>query len=128
MRRSSFTIAARADFDGGRSFESDTRLDVDCLPTATPSPTRTPSSPPPATPTQEPSTALACALILRRVPPAAISAALANPEAVFGWLQPANPGLPPGPSNPPRRWLSLRDIGKAFHPLFNPLIFKVGCP
>lgn len=124
----SFTIAARADFDGGRSFESDTRLDVDCLPTATPSPTRTPSSPPPATPTQEPSTALACALILRRVPPAAISAALANPEAVFGWLQPANPGLPPGPSNPPRRWLSLRDIGKAFHPLFNPLIFKVGCP
>lgn len=94
-----------------------------------PSPSTTPTSPPPspsATPT--PDAARACSVLLGRVPPAAVNDALVNPAAVYGWRQPANPGLPPGPTNPLRVWLSIRDAGKAFHPIFNPLIYKVGCP
>ncbi len=123
-----FDLRATASFDGDRAFEATSEIEIRCLPTATASPRPSVTATAPASPTPEPAAAEACDLILARVPPAAISAALANPQAVFGWMQPGNPGLPPGPNNPPRRWLSLRDIGKAYHPLFNPLIFKVGCP
>jgi len=130
-------VDATASFDGGRQFAADTRITVSCpvpppTPTATASPTPvtpspTPTAPPPtATPDRPP--ANACAYILRRVPPAAISAALANPEHVYGWMEPANPALPPGPNNPPKTRLSIRNLGVPYHPLSNPLVFKVGCP
>ena len=93
-------------------------------PTVTPRPTVTT----PASPTPDAPVARACDFILRRVPAAVISRALANPWDVFGWMQPANAGLPPGPGNPPRTRLSLRNLGTPYHPLYNPVVFKVGCP
>lgn len=69
-----------------------------------------------------------CPQILKKVPPAAISAALANPSSVSGYLRPLNPSRPEGPMNPLRTWLSVRTYAKPFHPLYNGLEFKVGCP
>ncbi len=87
---------------------------------AIPSPTAGPSPPP------EPAGSV-CPNLAARVPPAVIAAALASPGSVEGWLQPANPALPPGWNNPPRTWLALRDWSKPFGP-FNSVIWKVGCP
>jgi Tol biopolymer transport system component len=69
----------------------------------------------------------ACPQIIRYVPRAVIDAALANPSSVDGWMQPSNPALPPGFNNPPRIWLSLRDLGKPFGP-FNGVVWKPWCP
>ena len=70
-----------------------------------------------------------CPAVRALVPPVVIANALANPGAVFGWQQPLNPGLPPGPNNPLRTCLSLRNPSVTYyHPVFNPVIFQVGCP
>lgn len=129
------TVAVTARFDNQREFTATADIDVDCVPptsTPTPSPTATPSPPTPTptlpTPTSETPPAAACKFILSRVPPAAISAALADPQHVRGWQEPLNPGLPPGPNNPLRTRLSLQNIGVPYHPLHNPLVFKIGCP
>lgn len=137
-------IRAFAVFDGGRRFDSEADLSVSCaaptptptatqhqVPTATASPTPTRTARPTATATPfgtPPSHANVCPFILGRVPLVAIDAALANPERVRGWLEPLNPGLPIGPTNPVRTWLSIQNIAAPYHPLFNALVFKVGCP
>lgn len=126
-----YSLQAVANFSGGRSFNANSDVEIDCLPSPTPpaSPTPLPASPTrPPSPTPADDEAFVCNPIIGRVPPAAISAALANPSAVYGWLDPANPALPPGPNNPLKRWLSLSNLNKAFHPIFNALVFKVGCP
>ncbi len=69
-----------------------------------------------------------CPQIVRRVPAAVISAALANPSAISGYNRPLIPSRPTGPMNPLRTWLSIRTYAKPFHPLYNGLEFKVGCP
>lgn len=69
-----------------------------------------------------------CQFVERRVPPVAISWSLANPERVSGWLKLTYPSLPPSPYNQPRTWLSLQSISTPYHPLFNSLVFKGGCP
>ena len=134
------TFAATTTFDGGRRFSDEHEVTVSCVaPTPTPSPqptatatarptrtatpTATPGPSPIATPISE-----ACTFILSRVPAAAINAALANPAAVRGWNQLGNPGLPRSPANPPRRRLSILNIASPYHPIFNPLVYKVGCP
>lgn len=131
------TVSVVARFENGREFTATADIDIDCAPptgTPTPSPTSTPvpatptSTAPPPTATRDAQPATACKFILSRVPPAAISAALADPHLVRGWREPLNPGLPPGPSNPLRTRLSLQNIGVPYHPLHNPLVFKVGCP
>jgi hypothetical protein len=33
-----------------------------------------------------------------------------------------------GPFNPLRTCLTLRNPGQPYHPLFNSLVFKAGCP
>lgn len=130
-------LAVKVTFPGRPELDAAATLRRSCAPTPTATATPTPraSSTPTAgraTASPSPSPAAefgrACAALLGKVPPAAVSDALANPAAVFGWRQPANPALPPGPNNPLRVWLSVRDLGKAYHPIFNPLIYKVGCP
>jgi hypothetical protein len=69
-----------------------------------------------------------CDAIANRVPAAAINAALSDPTRFGSYQQPANPGLPIGPFNPPRVYLSLRNAAVPYHPLFNPLVFKSSCP
>jgi hypothetical protein len=126
-----YSLQGVANFSGGRSFNASSDVEVECLPSPTPpaSPTPLPASPTrPPSPTPADDEAFVCNQIVRRVPPAAISAALANPAAVYGWMDPANPALPPGPNNPLKRWLSLSNLNKAYHPIFNALVFKVGCP
>lgn len=138
--RGMLKLKTTAAFDGNKVFVSESPLDVTCPftpPTATPAPP-TPTPRPTATRTPAPTATTGpipptpdgrvCRFIDGRVPPAAINAALANPGAVLGWGQPNNPGLPPGPFNPPRRWLSIVNISAPYHPQFNPLVFKSACP
>jgi hypothetical protein len=98
--------------------------------TATPSPTTEPTatatamSPPP-----EPTPAsCVCEFVGSRVPPAVINDAVANPHRYYGWQMRLDPGKPPGPSNPRRVCLSMLNPNTIFHPLWNPPIWRVGCP
>ncbi len=95
----------------------------------TPPPGVTPgaTSAPPAAPTLEPVIARACARIRGKVPPAVINEALANPFQIEGFAQRQFPSLPPGPQNPRRLSLTLRNPGLAWDALFNPVIFKASC-
>lgn len=93
-----------------------------CAGAATPTPSPVPSPLPTA-----PGGPRVCPQILGRVPPAVLADALAQPERVQGWGQPANPGRPPGPDNPPRSRLTLLDLGKPFGPA-NGLLWRAGCP
>ena len=87
------------------------------------------SDPPPPTATPDPGlSASVCRLILRKVPPAAIAAAMANPSTVPGWERPCRSNLPPGPWNGKARTLSLRRLSVQYHDLYNPLVFACGCP
>jgi hypothetical protein len=111
-------------------------------PTPTPSPTPTPTSPsptapptlsptpsgtPPTEPTPTPAICV-CSYVPNRVPPAVLSAALANPASIGGWQQPADLGKPVSPYNPPRTCLALVNPSLPYHPLYNGLVFKAGCP
>jgi hypothetical protein len=88
-----------------------------------PAPTAT-SVPPPVTP---PSVNV-CPQIVKKVPAAAISDALSNPGRVGGYNQPVTPGKPESRANPLRVWLSIHVYAKPYHPLYNSLEFKPGCP
>jgi hypothetical protein len=106
----------------------------DVVPTATaPGPTSTPGSGtelPPTTvaPTPTQISGKVCEFIQNRVPNAVINDALANPTQVQGYGELQFPNLPAGPYNLPRTWLSLRNVGVSWHALYNPVIFKAGCP
>lgn len=64
----------------------------------------------------------------QRVPQAVLDDAVANPTRISGYGQLVNPGAPASPLNPARHCLTLRDRGTPWHPLFNSLVFKAGCP
>jgi hypothetical protein len=102
---------------------------VEPTPTATSRPSvpdPTPVLPP--LPTDPPPAACVCPHVTRWVPSVAVAVALANPDRVLGWMEPRNPSLPPGPHNPLRTCLSLRNRSAAiYHPTFNPLVFTAGC-
>ena len=112
-------------FDEGLKFDAEREINIDCESPISPSPE--PSATPFPTPDLD-KVPYVCDTIIGRVPAAAINAALADPTKINGWLQLANPALPPGPNNARKRWLSIRDPGNRYHPIFNALIFKVGCP
>jgi len=103
-------------------------------PMITPRPTATavPPTAPPATPAQPTATpAIAvrvCELIRSRVPAAEIAAALASPSTTGGFNQLENPSLPESPFNQRRRSLSIQSASRPWNRMFNPLVFKVGCP
>lgn len=84
--------------------------------------------PPTVTPAAPSGGARVSPLVRRRVPPAAINAALAHPERIAGWGRPANPNKPVGPDNPICACLTLRNPNMPYHPIFNSLVFKAYCP
>ena len=79
------------------------------------------------TPTQD-SSPVICESIKSRVPNAVINEAVAAPDKVGGYGMPCNPNLAPGPNNPPRRYLGLRNPNNVYHPIFNSLVWKCSCP
>jgi ligand-binding sensor domain-containing protein len=84
---------------------------------------------PELTPTVEPEPGpCVCGIVQGRVPRAAIDAAVANPASVGGWQQPLDPGKPVGPFNPRRECLSLSRSSVPYHPLYNGLAWRAGCP
>ncbi len=90
-----------------------------------------PTSLPPPAPTPRPteiSDAKACPRLERRVPPSAIDAALANPNKVGGYNRLRDENKPASPMNPRQVNLSLLNPSVPYHPLFNPLHFRAGCP
>jgi N-acetylneuraminic acid mutarotase len=97
-----------------------------------PGPTDTPGGQPTVeqpTPTLVvPTTLKLCDFITNRVPNAAINAAMAAPASVGGFGQLCYPSRPPSPFNRFREYLSLRNIAKPYHPIYNGLIAKCGCP
>jgi hypothetical protein len=63
-----------------------------------------------------------------RAPQDAIDAAIAHPEAVVGWGELCNPGLPFDPlNNTYRTSLNLQNPNLAYDPVSNGLVFKCGC-
>ncbi len=72
--------------------------------------------------------AVTCRRLTGRVPDAAIQAALANPSNVMGWLDRCNPAIPGSPVNGLRYNLSLRNSAVPYHPIYNHLVFRCGCP
>lgn len=98
-----------------------------------PAPTNTPGTGPRPTDEVRPTATMAsdpviCEAIKNRVPAAVVNEALAAPDKVAGYQQPCNPNLVPGPANPLRRYLGLRNPSQVYHPLFNSLMWKCGCP
>ena len=86
-----------------------------------PSPTDRPTRTPVVTATPAPQV---CPGLAARVPAAVIADALAQPADVDGWtLLCRFNGF-----DLPRRSLGIKDPGKPWHPLFNGLAFKCGCP
>jgi Mg-chelatase subunit ChlD len=113
----------------GMAIPSIEAMDATGLPSATPLPSATaiasrtgrPTRTPVVTATPAPQV---CPGLAARVPAAVIADALAQPATVYGWTLPCR-------SNGfdlARRNLGLSDPGKAWHPLFNGLAFKCGCP
>lgn len=97
-------------------------------PTVPPATSAIPPTAPPATPTAAaPPPDGVCPQVRGRIPAAVVADALANPERYHGWRRPRHLGLPPGPGNPPRTWLTLRDLGKPYGP-FNAAVWRAGCP
>lgn len=90
-----------------------------------------PTALPPPAPSPRPteiSDAKACPRLALRVPATAIGAAMANPNAVGGYNRLRDENKPPSPLNPRQVYLSLLNPSVPYHPLFNPLAFKAGCP
>jgi hypothetical protein len=87
------------------------------LPTVTPVPT-----------SDQPGEPQLCEFIVGRVPQAAVNFALSNPAAIGGWGDLCYPNRPAGPFNGFREYLSLRNLGAAYHPLYNNIVYGCGCP
>ena len=93
-------------------------------------PPPSPTKPPTAIPTAVPTPGIAfcvCDTARREVPPAVIAAALANPNSVYGWRHPLDPGKPISPANPLRECLNIRNPSLHYEPVGNPIIWRVGC-
>ncbi len=82
-------------------------------------------TPVPSTP---PGEACVCSVAHRVAPASRLNAALADPHAIAGFGQPRDSGKPVGPFNPRRECLSIRSPGQAYHPIYNGLAWKAGCP
>jgi len=123
--------AVVADDDGGLFvlYTGDPDLPVIVPPTPPPA-TASPVPTVPATPTAVPAPPVDCICrgILGRVPPAVVADAAANPDRVRGWRLPLNPNKPVGPDNPLRTCLSITRPSVPYHPIWNTVTWKVGCP
>lgn len=93
-----------------------------------PAPTATNIGVPPM-PTEPRPSGQVCKFIQTKVPAQVIAAALANPDAVYGFNRPRNPNVAISyPLNPPRVFLSIRNPNVHYHPTFNSLMWVAGCP
>jgi hypothetical protein len=104
---------------------------VPATPTNTPTGPTTPgtgATPTPTVTAVTPTDAKQCDFVNGRVPQAVINFALTNKEQIGGWGQLCFPNRPRGPFNGFREYLSLRNIAKPFHPLFNGVAYQCGCP
>jgi uncharacterized protein YegL len=98
-------------------------------PTVTPRPTDTPVVRPTSTPGWPVGvTPGVCDVALARAPASAVSSGVANPNTVAGFGERCNPSSPPGPFNGQRDQLSIEQPSKPYHPLYNGLAWKCGCP
>jgi hypothetical protein len=84
-----------------------------------------PPTVPPATPKPGQSV---CSYVQIRVPQAVVNDALANPQNYAGYGMRCNPNVPASPWNIERTTLALQNPKALFHPLFNTVIWKCGCP
>ena len=96
-------------------------------------PTNTPGGPTAEVPTVAPKPTVnnspeICEAIKSRVPAAVINEAVTAPDKVAGYGQTCNPNLPVGANNPLRRYLGLRNPSSPYHPIFNSIQWKCGCP
>ena len=97
------------------------------MPTSTP--VVLPSIPPPTSAVPTPDVAVVpCPFLTNRVPAAAVNAAVGNPSMVYGYGLLCNPAVRPSPFNNYRTRLSLLVPGKPYHPTYNSLVLKCGCP
>ena len=92
------------------------------VPTATTIPTSAPTA---GTPTDS---AVACPRLDTYVPASVIADGLARAADITGWGELCYPNSPPSPWNTARHYLSIRNIGAPFHPVYNGLVYKCGCP
>lgn len=69
-----------------------------------------------------------CPGLIGRVPNAAINQAICTQDPGGGWGQRCYPNVPASWWNIRRDWLSLSNPGEPYHPLFNGLVWKCGCP
>lgn len=83
----------------------------------------TPTTPPPP-PDPE---AEACPGLDTQVPAAVIANALGSPDSVSGWKELCQPSKPPSPYNTMRTYLSLRNPGAPYNPLYNSVVYTCGC-
>lgn len=97
-------------------------------PTVGPTETLAPTSVPTGTASPTPPGTCICSVLQGRVPRAAIDDAVANPTTVRGWQQPKVGSKPVSPYNPLRTCLSMARPAAPYHPLFNPLLWRAGCP
>jgi uncharacterized protein YegL len=82
-------------------------------------------------------TGCVCRITRLKAPGAAIDAALAHPDRIWGWnllSDPNKPGAPPYPEpgydwppNPRRTCLDIWNRGIPYHPLFNSVVWRAGC-
>lgn len=68
-----------------------------------------------------------CSGLDTMVPPAAIAAAMANPDKVMGHCKLMNPNVAESPWNVRRSWLTLHNMGLPYNPISNGVEFKAGC-
>lgn len=68
-----------------------------------------------------------CPGLGNRIPTSAFADATAGFEKIAGYGLACNPNLPPGPDNPLRLVLGLRNPNLPYHPLFNSLAWQCGC-
>lgn len=68
-----------------------------------------------------------CPGLPSRVPADVLAAAQREPWTVGGYAELRDPMRPEGPDNPRRLSLSLAMPGRAYHPLYNGLVFLAGC-
>ena len=94
--------------------------------TGKPTPTGGGPQPTTAPPTQIPGDV--CDIASSKVPTQIINDAVANPGNYYGYDLACNPNLPLSVVNPLRRMLSMNQPNKPFHPLFNSVEWKCGCP
>lgn len=106
--------------------EAPTEVPTQVPPTA--GPTNTPGGQPTVAPPPTRIPGNSCDIANSKVPAQAINDALANPGNYYGYDLPCNPNLPESPQNPLRRMLSLVNAAAPYHPMYNGLIWKCGCP